>query len=295
MYEEVMRINNEGVKYLHSGNMREALLSFQNGMMLAQPLLAEQRCPNFSMAPCTLNVSSSTHLKSWSDDTQHHLEMMDRTPQHWSEKSEFHFGNQSLKRRYSWCDDPSGLRCTPSRQSLTGLNDGNYYVYDHPLVFQDVMEDGDHIYDVKSALLCIIVISFNFALACHHAGKAFGQTQRYMAAAELYYMVWSVSRECCRFSEIWDEDQFQWHAKVQYVVLNNLVHVHDELNQFFESELCMTSLRECILAHMDPVYGCLGMPTWNGNVFSSFVSPYEFEKFKLNLLYFHKPNTARAA
>lgn len=291
MYEEVMHINNEGVRHLHNGNIREALLSFQNGMMLAQPLLAQQRRPTFLMAP-------SMDTESWSDDMQEHLETTDRTPQHCSDKSDF-LRNQSLKRRNSWQEEISGLRCAPSRQSLNGLNDGNYYIYDHALVFDDVMKDDDQVYDVKSALLCIIVISFNFALACHQSGKAFGQTQRYIAAAELYYMVWSVSRECCRFSDMWDDDQFHWHAKVQYVVLNNLVHVHDELNQFAESELCMTSLRECILAHMDPVYGSLlgsqGMPSLSDDVFSSFVSPYEFEKFKLNLLYFHKPNTARAA
>jgi hypothetical protein len=222
MYEEVMQINNTGVHHLHCGNMQEALLSFQNGMLLAQPLLALQRRPNFATTPCTPSVPS-VHSELWSYDMKQDPERMGHTPLHLPENREFH-RNIFLKRRHSWHDDPSGVLCTPSRQSLTGLNDGNYYVYDHPLVFQDVMKDDDHIYDVKSALLCIIVISFNFAMACHHAGKAYGQTQRYMVAAELYYMAWTVSRECCRFFEMWDENQIQWHANIQYVVLNNLVH-----------------------------------------------------------------------
>lgn len=297
MYEELMQINNEGVRHLHSGHMREALSSFQNGILLAQPLLAQQRRSSVATTHCTSH-ESPMELELWNNDMQKHMETMDQAPQHFPEEYECH-RDKSLKRRHSWYEDPSRVRCTPSRQSLAGLNDGSYYVYDHPLVFQDVMKDGNHIHDIKSALLCVIVISFNFALACHHAGKAYGQTQRYIAAEELYYMAWSVSRECCRFSEMWEDNERQWHSKVQYVVLNNLVHVHDELNQFAESELCMASLRECILQHMDPVFGCLAgsqwMPDWSGDTFSSFVSPYEFEKFKLNLLYFHKPNTARAA
>ena len=226
------------------------------------------------------------------------LEMMEVKPQHLSSSEESHLRNLlGSKRRH----DLAGLRCTPSHQSLTGLNDGNYYVYDHPLVFQDMMScDGSFVYDDQSAFLITIVVSFNFALSCHHAGKAFGQTQRYMAAAELYYLVWTVLQECCLLPDMWDIDLYHWHSKLQYVVLNNLVHVHDELNEFAQSEMCMANLRECILDEMKQTLGQYQMgphptSTIRRDGTSSFVSPYEFEKFKLNLLYFHKPNTARAA
>jgi hypothetical protein len=294
LFGMVTKLNNEGVNQLHIGNMEAALSAFQNGTVIANNIMIQQQYRAIHHnSVVTVPFPPSSSCTSSKED--YHDSCSDDLYGATNSKA-FTFSPQvtdlsSASASYY----PIGLGCTPGK-NLARLNDGNYYIYDCPFEFSSNFSDMIHhsLSDDTSAIISIIIISFNFALTCHQNGKVYGRTQSYLAASELYYLVWSVSQQCCQ-----NQEQLKWHTMIQCLVLNNLVHLHYELNEFVESEICMTCLRELLVSY--PSYDDCNpvSPVWimttNEYISSSTLFRHVFEQIQLNLIYFCVPTTARAA
>ena len=95
---------------------------------------------------------------------------------------------------------------------------------------------------------------------------------------------------------------------IQCIFLNNLVHVHDELENFVESKICVTCLYDLIVWKLsqqrqsdDILNGCASeinptpQITYERINRISYLEQNEFDKILENIMYFEMPVTARAA
>lgn len=119
----------------------------------------------------------------------------------------------------------------------------------------------------------------------------------------------------------------RWYTTMQCVLLNNLVHLHNELENYFESKICITCLYDLIVwkssqqgtsvndAMENDEYsgdtstegsttGRRNSSLNNENIIAityerinrmSFLQQMDFDQIMANIIYYQTPDTARAA
>ena len=227
------------------------------------------------------------------------------------------------------CTTPSGntggahtAATSPGRRSfcfgpaLKGLATENCYIHDRPFLFPDdfidercgARHDSTGLIDTHEIIRAMTIPLINFALTHHYQGKIYGHSKSYRKAIELYYLLWSISQSWgIVFSPIYSINH-RWYMTIQCIFLNNLVHVHDELENFVESKICVTCLYDLIVWKLsqqrqsdDILNGCASeinptpQITYERINRISYLEQNEFDKILENIMYFEMPVTARAA
>jgi hypothetical protein len=224
---------------------------------------------------------------------------------------------------------------------LIGLKADNYYVYDRPFLFSDDYKEqrccltntvnaSNCRYDVtapintEEIIRSTTVLIVNFALSYHCQGKMYGYAKSYTNAIEMYYLLWRISQSSCTALEPIYSVKDRWYTTMLSVLLNNLVHVHNELENYFESKICITCLYDIIvwkssqqgrrISHtmesdeysIDMSIEGSGRRTsvYSENVITityerinrmSLLQKNEFDQIMANIIYYRTPDTARAA
>jgi hypothetical protein len=156
--------------------------------------------------------------------------------------------------------------------ALGGLQRGLCFVYDRPVLLKTSVEES-------TVLMSSTVLLFNFGLACHQCWMQTGSEDAMRRATEIYQLILRVL-----VGRASHEDDGTCGV-LQCLVLNNLAHLHFEACEYLETQYCMEGLRDLILWE-----GWLDEPCS-----SAFMSDYEREELKLNLLHIKTPSTAQAA
>lgn len=152
-------------------------------------------------------------------------------------------------------------------------DDGIGYVFDRPLLIPIEYPTSTKKAMYVDILSSMVVISFNFALACHQIGKMHGDGDTLSRAAELYRLTLVILRRMETSSDT-------MHSVMQCLVLNNLAQLYYGNCEFIESQYCLQCLFEIIL--------------WTGCLDDDDVD-MSFGEIKLNLMYMCRPLTAGAA
>jgi hypothetical protein len=155
---------------------------------------------------------------------------------------------------------------------LCGPQRGLCFVFDRPVLLK-VQDQG------SAVLMFSTVLLFNFGLACHQCWMRTGSDDARRHATEIYQLILRVL-----VGKASHENDGTFGV-LQCLVLNNLAHLHFEACQYLETQYCMEGLRDLILWE-----GCLDEPCS-----STFMTDYEREELKLNLLHIKTPSTAQAA
>jgi hypothetical protein len=156
--------------------------------------------------------------------------------------------------------------------ALGGLLRGPCFVYDHPVLLKTNDQESE-------VLMSSTILLFNFGLACHQCWMRTGSDDAMRHATEVYQLILGVL--VGRASHENDGTC----GVLQCLVLNNLAHLHFEACEYLQTQYCMEGLRDLILLE-----GWLDEPCS-----SAFMSDYEREELKLNLLHIKTPSTAQAA
>jgi hypothetical protein len=225
--------------------------------------------------------------------------------------------------------------------SLIGLKADNYYIHDRPFLFSDdyieqrccptnAVKSSNCRHDVSTPInteeiiRTTTVLIVNIAMTYHCQGKMYGSDKSYTNAIEMYYLLWTVSQSSCTAVGPIYSMKDRWYTTIQSVLLNNLVHVHNELENYLESKICITCLYDLIVWKSSQQGGIandtvendeysIGTSTEDGDNSSSFsnendvgityerinrmslLQKNEFDQIMANIIYYRTPDTARAA
>lgn len=203
---------------------------------------------------------------------------------------------------------------------LDGWNTDMYYVHDRPFLFPHSFieqrccrthcspHDLTRPIDSAEIIRAMTVLIVNFALVYHYHGKKCGQSKSYSKAIEIYYLLWTISQNSNNLGQIYSMKD-RWYATMQCILLNNLVQVHNELENYVESKICITCLYDLIVwrssqpdKNMDDTNIWTNIDEENNVDITyerihrmSYLKQHEFDQIMANIIYYRTPETALAA
>ena len=399
-YRNFMKINNKGVQQLYNGNVDGAILTFQDGTILARNLLLHTRATILRNMTCNVNPQkmdqsfwpvnapmsfndrsigsctayNPTMVNSNSVRLLSTCRVVDRQSQQYVQQQQHYDwidmlfsvvesassstssssllllgrgyvekSSRSNTMEQTFTGDATtsaGIEHFRMGAPLNGLKADNYYVHDRAFLFSDnfidqrccptdianssiCLDDSSAPIDTEEIIRATTLLIVNFALTYHCQGKMYGHAKSYTKAIEMYYLLWTISQSSCIASGSTYNMKDRWNTTIQCILLNNLVHVHNELENYFESKICITCLYdlivwkssqqgtsvndtmdedECSTIALSEEGSRRGTSPENNIAITyerinrmSFLEQNEFDQIMANVIYYQTPETARAA